>query len=192
MELITGIRRAKIAMILGMLVFPLYTHGEVADADDKIDQARAKAMALGGTLKNALQNAIKAGGIENGITVCHDVAGSLAAQISDENWEVGRTSLKVRNPDNEPEPWASTTLHDFARQLSQDPSHIPEATYQDPQSGRFTYLRAIVMQPLCMACHGDNISANVTKRIQALYPGDQATGFKVGELRGAFIVTYTP
>lgn len=192
MALITGIRRAKIVLVLGLLVVTLYTHGEVVEAENKIDQARAKAMDLGGTLKNALQSAIKAGGIENGITICHDVAGSLAAQISDENWEVGRTSLKVRNLGNKPEPWATTTLHDFARQLSQDPSQIPEETYQDPQSGKFTYMRAIVIQPLCTACHGDNISENVTKRIQALYPGDQATGFKVGELRGAFIVTHTP
>lgn len=192
MALTMGIRQAKLAMILGLLVVPRYTYGEVAAADDQIDQARAKAMALGGALKNTLQSAIQAGGIENGITVCHEVAGALAAQMSDENWEVGRTSLKVRNQNNNPAPWASSTLEDFARQLSQDPSHIPEATYQDPQTGQFSYMRAIVMQPLCTACHGDNIKENVSKRIQALYPGDQATGFKVGELRGAFIVTHTP
>ncbi|MBU2977194.1 DUF3365 domain-containing protein [Alteromonas sp. C1M14] len=160
--------------------------------DNQMAQARAKASALGGSLKSALQTAIANGGVENGIVVCHEVAGSLAAKLSDENWQVGRTSLKVRNIKNTPEPWASANLQVFAEQLTAMPSRIPEASYRDPQTGQFTYMRAIVTQPVCTACHGNDIQNNVMEKIQSLYPHDQATGFKTGDLRGAFIVTYTP
>ena len=67
-----------------------------------VSQAKSKSMALGGELKQALQAAIKQGGLTEGITVCKDLAPQLAAKYSVDGWLVGRTSLKVRNPENAP------------------------------------------------------------------------------------------
>jgi hypothetical protein len=40
-----------------------------------------------------------------------------------------------------------------------------------------------------MVCHGELIATDVLQKIRAVYPLDQATGFKPGDLRGAFSVT---
>ena len=52
----------------------------------------------------------------------------------------------------------------------------------------FTYVKAIPTGNLCVACHGSNIQPDLLAAIKALYPSDKATGFKVGDLRGAFVV----
>ena len=38
-------------------------------------------------------------------------------------------------------------------------------------------------------CHGSGLDPALKAEIERLYPDDQATGFKAGELRGAFTVT---
>jgi hypothetical protein len=42
---------------------------------------------------------------------------------------------------------------------------------------------------MCTACHGKDIDSGVGEILSALYPADRATGFEVGELRGAFTAT---
>lgn len=40
----------------------------------------------------------------------------------------------------------------------------------------------------CLMCHGEHIEPAVHARIGGRYPGDEATGYKEGDLRGAFSV----
>jgi cytochrome c553 len=51
-------------------------------------------------------------------------------------------------------------------------------------------LLPIRLVALCATCHGDatTIPAPVQERLAALYPQDQATGFRDGDLRGWFWV----
>jgi hypothetical protein len=39
-----------------------------------------------------------------------------------------------------------------------------------------------------MACHGKEISGSVIDTLDALYPEDEARGFGLGDIRGAFTV----
>ncbi len=55
---------------------------------------------------------------------------------------------------------------------------------------RIGYVEPILLQPLCLGCHGAALAPEVEARIDALYPDDQATGFEVGELRGVFWVEF--
>ncbi len=55
----------------------------------------------------------------------------------------------------------------------------------------FRYIQAIPTGELCLNCHGSDIKPNVRAKIQELYPADQATGFKPGELRGVFTLSKT-
>jgi hypothetical protein len=52
------------------------------------------------------------------------------------------------------------------------------------------YMRPLVALPLCINCHGpkENISAEVKTILSEKYPEDRATGFLVGDLRGAVSV----
>ncbi len=38
----------------------------------------------------------------------------------------------------------------------------------------------------CTVCHGTQLAPAVQEALAARYPSDQATGYGVGELRGAF------
>jgi hypothetical protein len=53
----------------------------------------------------------------------------------------------------------------------------------------FRFMKAITTQPLCLTCHGEAISPEVAAKLSELYPDDRATGFREGDLRGAFVVT---
>ena len=50
----------------------------------------------------------------------------------------------------------------------------------------YRYMQAIPTAQMCLNCHGSELSGPVKESLQALYPQDQATGFRAGDLRGAF------
>ena len=74
---------------------------------EKVKEARLHAKALGGALKSRLQQAIQSGGLEAGVNECQVAAAPIAQALSQNGWEVGRTALKVRNPNNAADRWDS-------------------------------------------------------------------------------------
>ena len=165
---------------------------------EKIKEARLHAKALGGALKSRLQQAIQSGGLEAGVNECQLEAAPIALALSQNGWEVGRTALKVRNPNNAADRWEREQLAWFSQLLTKAKQDNltpkrPIETYQyDSESGEFRYMMAIEQGQVCMACHGANVAPSVKHAILELYPNDQATGFELGDLRGAFTITYTP
>ena len=125
-------------------------------------------------LKNAL-----VGGMQNGpataIEVCSDKAPEIAASLSVDGVAMGRSSHKLRNPDNAPPAWL---------ELSDKPVVV------DLGNGRHGYAEPIFAQPLCLTCHGEELAPDIAVQIEALYPDDQATGFSEGDLRGVFWVEF--
>lgn len=159
----------------------------------QVAQARAAVKSLGESLKAQLMEAIKAGGPGTAISVCRTIAPELAAQVSQASGlTVGRTALRVRNPANAPDEWERAVLMAFARQIAAgaDPQTLEHAETVTDASGAatFRYMKAIPMgaEP-CLTCHGAPEPA-LKAEIARLYPQDQATGFRPGELRGAFTV----
>lgn len=174
------------------------TSGYAANTDIEAEQrfvqeARTKAMALGGELKQALQAAIKQGGLTEGIKVCKVLAPQLAEKHSVDGWEVGRTSLKVRNPENEPDAWEADALKAMERALAHGES--PMQLLQVKTGTELTewrYMHPIVTQPVCLNCHGADLTPAVRQALDNDYPHDKATGFVAGQLRGAFTLRYQP
>ncbi len=159
--------------------------------EQMLEQARMKAKTLGAQLSSTLKQAMVSGGPVAGIEVCQQAAGPIADGLSDARWQVGRTSLKLRNPLNQADAWAVQTLQAFAQQLQQDgTTTVPEAYKWDDDTQTLVYMKAIVTQPVCTTCHGVNLHDDVQAALRDKYPHDMATGFKAGDLRGAFIVTY--
>ncbi len=165
---------------------------------EKVKEARLHAKALGGALKSRLQQAIQSGGLEAGVNECQVAAAPIALALSQNGWEVGRTALKVRNPNNAADQWEREQLAWFSQLLTKAKQDNlapkrPIETYQyDSESGKFRYMMAIEQGQVCMACHGANVAPSVKHAILEHYPNDQATGFELGDLRGAFTITYTP
>jgi cytochrome c553 len=50
----------------------------------------------------------------------------------------------------------------------------------------FRMMKAIPTAEVCTQCHGSEIAEPVAAKLDELYPEDQARGFEVGDLRGAF------
>jgi len=120
---------------------------------------------------------------ESAIDACRVEAPRIAREIAAEGVAVGRTSHRVRNPANAPEPWMLPLLD--AYRAPPPPPPEPWRTVDLGERG-IGYVEPIYLQPLCATCHGEAVEPELLARIRAHYPDDQATGFRVGELRGLF------
>lgn len=157
-----------------------------------VAQAQGKTKQLGRQLKGELMKAIKEGGLTAGIEVCNHAAGPIAEGVSDQNWQVGRTALKIRNPSNAPDQWERDQLAAFADALAAgQPAGKLSAVHWNEETQTMRYMSPIMTGAPCVNCHGVDIKPEVADKIKALYPDDQATGFAEGQLRGAFTVTYS-
>lgn len=153
------------------------------------EEAKAAVQALGSTLKGELEAAMKAGGPVEALNICNTKAPEIAKAVSAEKeMQVSRVSLKNRNPEmGAPNEWQTKVLNDFEakKAAGEDPATI---AYADVVDNEFRFMKAIPTGAVCLKCHGTDISPAVTAKLSELYPDDKATGFKEGDLRGAFVV----
>jgi hypothetical protein len=161
-----------------------------AEAPQQLAESRAAAAEFMQTLKGELVQGMQAGGPVNAIGVCKLRAPAIAAEVGTrKGWQVGRTSLKLRNPANAPDDWERAGLESFEKrkQAGEDPATLEYYAVVE-QDGKpvFRYLKAIPTAELCLACHGEKIDPAVAAKLAELYPGDQARGYNVGDIRGAF------
>ncbi len=173
--------------------FPVYG-GEPETKWD--ERSRALADQLMSELKTELGKAMQQGGPVAAVAVCKSRAPEIAARLSASSGaEVSRTALRLRNPVNAPDDLERAVMQGFAAELS---SGLPAATAPpeailESRSARGIerrYLRAIVMQPVCLACHGASLAPELEMAIAHDYPQDTATGFETGQLRGAVTVRW--
>ena len=143
-----------------------------------------------GSLKGELVGAMKAGGPVNAIKTCNLKAPEIAHMISNKKgWDVARTSLKLRNPNNAPDAWEKRVLEYFDKRAAAGDDTAKLEFYQ-VVDGNFRYMKAIpTAQKPCLACHGGKVDAKVDAALQDLYPDDKARGYKAGDIRGAFTIT---
>lgn len=134
--------------------------------------------------KTNLQQALKSGlaeGPAEAIQVCRVKAPGIAEALSVDGVRVGRSSHKLRNPDNEAPDWVRPIMQAY---LDDPASRSPQAV--ELAGNRWGYVEPITVQPLCLACHGSELAPDIRSRIAELYPDDRATGFAAGDLRGVF------
>lgn len=142
-------------------------------------------------LKENLQSAIKNGGLIAGVRICNSKAPEIAKSYSIAGWEIGRTSLKTRNTANKPTDKEGIILEDFAKKqlAGQDIASLSYSNY-NTKTKQYHFMKAIPTNQICLACHGENIASELSNEIDKLYPSDLAKGYKLGDLRGAFSLTY--
>jgi hypothetical protein len=167
-------------------------------ADVNTDAYNAEAKKITGAffeeLKGALGKGIKEGGPVSAVEVCNVQAPGIAMKHSQSSgWDVGRTSLKLRNPGNAPDAWEIQVLNDFEKRRASgegpDTLAYSEVVQEDGQE-YFRFMKAIVMPPAdkmpCLMCHGGNIDPTLAAKLDELYPQDKARGYEAGQVRGAF------
>ena len=178
---VSGSMRPGSWLVLAALVAACATATPVSESD--MARAARALQPLKRELRSALLGALEEGGAERAIEVCQLRAPEIARLTSTGGARLGRTSHRLRNPENAPEPWMSEFLAEY---LANPDDDAPRAVRL--ASGEIGYVEPIHMKGLCMRCHGDRIDPGVKERLDALYPEDEATGFKKGELRGMFWV----
>lgn len=140
-------------------------------------------------MKMELQRALMAGmqkGPLNAIGVCKVQAPAIAESLSVEGVQIGRTSHRLRNPANSAPDWVDPILKAY---LNDDSDRAPRLV--SLANNREGYVEPITIKPLCLACHGATLAPDVAAMIETMYPQDEATGFKVDELRGVYWVEYS-
>ena len=186
-------RTSPAVLVLVLALCPATAAFADEDLAARIGASREAIKSFAGALQKQLKSAMTDGGPTAAIEVCNVVAPEIAQTASAaRGWSVGRTSLKLRNPDNAPDAWELAVLRDFeARKAAgEDPGTLDHAEFVAVDGERtFRYMKAIGTQPVCITCHGTTIAPEVTAKLDALYPDDRARGFEVGDIRGAFSIT---
>jgi hypothetical protein len=160
-----------------------------------IMEARKLASSMQSNLAAKLLAEIKAGGPASAIGVCTTVAPKVATDLSRERgWRLTRVSLRVRNPVlGTPDAWEQRVLQAFdervAKREKSEGLEFAE-TVTEPGGKYFRYMKALPVQPLCLDCHGtpDKIAPGVKERLAKDYPHDKATGYSIGQIRGAISI----
>lgn len=109
-------------------------------------------------------------------------APKAVAELGAKSFKFRRISARNRNPKNAPNEAQARILENWEK------GTIKPAFYED--AGKFYTMHPIkISQPLCLGCHGSatDIDAKTAAEISKLYPQDKATGYRLGDLRGAFV-----
>lgn len=182
------------AMLAAMLVAPIALAQQAPPADPAItkraDAARQVAQDFLDQMRTRLKEALRENGPAGAIGACNALAPDVAnARSVTSGFEIERTALKVRNPDNAPDPWETRILELFQARVAAggDVSALEhfEVVVTSEGDRMFRYMRAIPTGEVCLACHGSELRQDVKVEIARYYPSDKATGFRLGELRGA-------
>ncbi len=162
------------------------------DNEQVVATGKAAAQKLIQTLGGNLQKEMKAGGPVAAVKFCAEHAFGLTQTVSDELGEgvsVKRVSLKERNPSNRPEADELAVMESLQKLQESGvalPGYLVESV--DVETAKF-YKPLTINKGVCLKCHGDLAKGELADYIAAMYPGDKATGYKMGDLRGAVVVT---
>jgi hypothetical protein len=157
-------------------------------ASDALARANAAADKLGTTLKGRLVAVMSSEGPLAAVQVCAGEAQALTAAVAAETGvAVGRSSTRLRNTSNAPPEWVGTWL-------AEHPTAEDATPVQWTEGGAARVLRPIAIEAPCLQCHGpkESLAPGVGAILDERYPNDQATGYALGELRGALWAEVKP
>ena len=143
------------------------------------------------TLKSNLKKSLKKGKIDEALKFCATNAAKLTGEVNnklEKGVSVKRVSLKPRNPANEANSEEKKVL-EALEILNKEHVKLPRFLIQEKENEYIYYKPLVIKKGLCLKCHGTNIAPTLAKKIKEYYPTDKATGYKMGDLRGAVVVT---
>ena len=158
-----------------------------------LQEATSAADALGAGLMTMLTQELQRGGPDAAIAICADSAQARTRQHQAAGLAVRRVGTRVRNPANAPDSLERAILDAFEASLLAGALPADTVVMRALAGGgtELRYLRPVRVQEGCLTCHGatEGIPASVRSVLLDRYPNDQATGYRVGDLRGAVSVT---
>jgi hypothetical protein len=190
------IKKITLIILLSLIILACDdSKSSKVDPEDYKSELRTHAKEFMTELKTVLQKNMKEGGPLQAVSVCSDTAQLLTQKYAENNnLTVKRVSIKNRNPNNTPNDFEESVLTDFesmfaSGKLSQDTEVIQQITENDVEV--IKYMKPIFVDAPCLLCHGQQseILPQAAEIIKNNYPYDKATGYKIGDLRGAISIS---
>ena len=141
--------------------------------------------------KNLMKH-MKEGGPAQAIPFCNAKADPLTKSVAEKyGVSIKRTSHKIRGKENAPNEVELAIIKKYLTSMNNGEKLKP--TIQKDEVGKVHFYSPIKVEKKCMSCHGV-VGKEVTQKtdsiLKVLYPNDQATGFKIGDLRGIVNITF--
>ncbi len=143
-------------------------------------------------MSQALKANLAKGGVQQATKYCNLAALPLADSLAQIHQVIiKRASLKPRNEIDAPDSLEQKILEKYAALHQKAAPMQPTLTRLDKNKVLFN--APIVMKALCLNCHGTvgkEVNAKDYELVKTLYPEDKAVGYKEGDLRGMWSITF--
>lgn len=173
-----------LSLLISPMLFAQSVPQEILDTGERASQELIQ------QLGSRLKQEVATNGLVKAAEFCNRNAMTLTEEVNLHQLEgtsLKRISLKVRNAANAPQEDEHRVLESMQKMLKE--GKLGE--YLVEEDGRFYkyYKPLVIKKEFCLACHGD-LSKNpeLSQFINEHYPQDRATGYKMGDLRGAVLV----
>lgn len=157
---------------------------------DVIDTGEKASSELLKNLGSKLKHEIKTNGIISAVRFCNTNALTLTEEVNlhqVKGVSIKRISLKERNPANTPSADEANALQKMQALL--DTQKLSTHYVEETDNAYKYYKPLVITKEVCLKCHGDiNKNPKLADFIKESYPEDKATGYKMGDLRGAILV----
>lgn len=144
---------------------------------------------LGSNLKKHMKAEGPLGAAKFCMSNAYPLTDSVDAELG-KDVSIKRISLKYRNPANQPAKKEEQILRSLEI-LEQQDVILPEYLVEQADQDTYKFYKPLrINKKVCLKCHG-NIAGNkeLSGFMKNNYPEDKATGYKMGDLRGAIVVT---
>jgi hypothetical protein len=182
------------AIVLAVPMHFLLSQGESTQDTAALHKSRTIVAQFMQTYKTILLKAMSSSGASGAISVCADTAQQIAYTMGrNHSVTVKRVSARWRNPANAPDRFEDSVLTLFGKKKSEGTLYEQTEYFTIVQTdsgsvGR--YLKPIIVQQVCLSCHGreQSLSEDIRRTLKNRYPDDRAFGYSAGDLRGAVSV----
>ncbi len=146
---------------------------------------------VGGATKKAMQTTMKKHGVVAAAKFCSLKADKIVTKANKnlpKGVSVRKISTKYRNPSAKPTKLDKEILAKFEQDIKDKKK--PKMVVLKLSDTHFKVYKPVIIKGKCLLCHGDKTTRNAKayEYIKKHYPQDKAVDFKLGDLRGAFLV----
>ncbi len=142
-------------------------------------------------LRSELITSIKEKGLSGSISACKIISPQMEQTYTkNHNMKIYRISDRYRNPDHKPTPDEMKVLEYWMNRIN-NKQEIKPVYYQ--VENKTKVMKPIkIIADLCLNCHGDlnTMNKELLETIKKEYPNDKAYGYKLNDLRGAFVAVF--
>jgi hypothetical protein len=152
---------------------------------------------VGGSLMVEVERMLGTEGLETAVQQLHlkNLNPPRATEGKPRVTEIKRTSFRVRNPRNAPDPADLAALELVRAELNsgnQPPKIIVQKVERAGAPVEWRVYRPISVGPNCLLCHGpaESLQPQVRNLLERYYPEDKATEYSAYDWRGLIRVSY--